>query len=223
MNTELIAKIEKLLALAGSANEHEARAASAKAAELLTKYNLDAGAIAGERYTMGVFWEGIRFSPAHKWLYPIIQRFFFVHPIRKEYARGKWRLEVIGAETNVTVAGYVYNFLLRAYRRLWREYRLAHPRRKPLRSSYYFGVSAGIVSRLMEQRETTEREAGRKVGEDPNLEKYVDALYPDRERARPRKPPRFNTAAESGSRDGRKVRIHKAVEGPAEQSGRMLR
>jgi hypothetical protein len=45
-NTDAIDKVRKLLALANSANEHEAAAAAARAAEIMERYRLDAAMVA---------------------------------------------------------------------------------------------------------------------------------------------------------------------------------
>lgn len=224
MNQELIAKIEKLLALAGSANEHEARLAAAKVRELLIKHNLSRKDVDIGNYVLEEIWSGKRLPPEIRWLRTILNDYFYVRPISEQWLHGQWRLILIGTKSNAMVAHYVFDFLLRSYRRPWREYRKTRRKGRAKQSPFYKGLTIGLIVQFLAQKKALEREMGRWiVTTDPLLEAALDLHYPDRTSRKYRKVGnRASHALNAGFWQGKMLRIHKGVEGPAQHSGLAL-
>lgn len=81
---ELIKKIQKLLALATSPNENEAKLAATKAQELLTLHNLNMQQVEGAVFDYEELEVGERRKRApmeHRFVAAILDRFFFVEVI----------------------------------------------------------------------------------------------------------------------------------------------
>lgn len=159
------AKVEKLLALARSANEHEAALAMRKANELICKYNLQQHADDDHRrYRHLVINSGLK--RLHGWqrgLAIILRDFFFVKvvlaevydPLRDEHHK---TIDIFGLVENVAVAEYCYHFLERELAFLWQAHRAASRpggRRGGIteKHSYYHGVLNGFQQTLTAQQQ----------------------------------------------------------------------
>ncbi len=154
-------KVEKLLALARSANEHEAALAMRKANELIRKYNLQQQADDGlRRYRHLVINSGLK--RLHGWqrgMAIILRDFFFVKivlaevydPLRDENHK---TIDIFGLVENVAVAEYCYHFLERELAFLWQAHRAAS-RRGGIseKHSYYLGVLNGFQQTLTAQQQ----------------------------------------------------------------------
>jgi hypothetical protein len=217
MGDDLIRKVEKLLALAGSANEHEARLAAAKAYELLHKHNagLDAVERARRGYVSRVLWSGRR--PPSEWrsCQVVLKRFFYVHPVRLGVP-GMYVGVAVGSTVNTTIAEHVYHFLARTFRRSWADRRKRLGKRAGKRAALYRGLLVGVLHTLYEQA------GGAFPPEDPALPAAAERMHGALGSGR--KSPRVRTgnAYREGYHEGRRVRLHKAVEGHSENSGKAL-
>ena len=155
----IMARVEKLLALAASANEHEAALAMEKAGELMRKHNLarlDQPDPTPADYDYLVIDSGReRRAPHHNHLAAILRDFFYVKTVSYQlYQAAADRhhrvLELLGARENLLVAEYVYHFLEGQLARLWQNYRQAQ---RSLvggreRNSYYVGILNGLREKL---------------------------------------------------------------------------
>ena len=152
----VVSRVKKLLSLAGSANENEARAAMEKARRLLLKYNVELVEADGERsFTrrrLGPV-KG-RHASWELWLAMILNDFFFVEVLwARSYAAHRdlegTVLEVYGTPANVDMAEYVHAYLTQVLRGLWDDYR----RRRSLtgnreRMGYWTGLLQGFHEQL---------------------------------------------------------------------------
>src|SRR5262249_6428029 len=125
-------RISKLLALAESANQHEAQAAMAAAQRLMLKHNIDSVNARAERgYTFRHLGEPTgRVTEAERIVSALLGSHFFVETIwvpAYRPAEGKWGsvLEVCGTPPNVEMAAYVHDFLHRTAGQLWRDHKRA--------------------------------------------------------------------------------------------------
>lgn len=156
-----INKVEKLLALAGSANEHESTLAMQKANELIEKYNIDnLKPESGQRYAShSIDGKKKRIATYQRHLCRIIQDFFYVRvvmaslydPMRNETFK---TIELLGTKENVIIAEYCYSFLDRKLHSLW----LQNKNRflgvtKTEKNSYFLGLLRGIYENLEQQRQ----------------------------------------------------------------------
>lgn len=213
----VLERIRKLLALAGSPNQHEAEIAMRKAHELMLRHNIEAAAARSER-ELEVRHLG---DPARRGnrveaeVVGLLSEYFFVKAIRVPVylpLAGKRGAvyEIVGSRANVEMAAHVYAFLLATADRLWADNRRdARVRSGRDRLSYQAGVISGFRDKLSAERSELSGHGLVWVGDS-----RVDALY----RARhPRITTRTHTvrhdgAHAAGREAGRRVVLHRPVE-----------
>jgi len=225
---KVVGRIQRLLALGGSPNENEARAAMNAAQRLMLEHNIAWTETAAEqRYGFRQLGEpALRVSAHERILAGLLGEHFFVSPvwvpawIPSRARRGKV-LEVSGSPANLETAAYVHRFLLDTARRLWRTYKASrHPGVGRERSRYLLGVVLGFRERLEEQARGHRAEGLVWVG-DAGLDTYVGRRHP---RLRTTRRVRFarTPAYEHGKREGRKIQLRKGVAEEGEGRGRLL-
>jgi len=157
------AKVEKLLALARSANEHEAALAMQKANELIDKYNLRQRTDDSERrYRHAIINSGKRrLAGWQRLIGAILRDFFYVRvvmaeaydPASNEHHK---TIDLFGLAENVAVAEYCYAFLERELAVLWQRHQTRFRRGGITeKNSYYLGVLAGFQQKLQAQQEAS--------------------------------------------------------------------
>jgi hypothetical protein len=188
----VLERVAKLLALAGSTNQHEAELAIAEAQRLILQHNLDpASASARRGYGFRHLGEPTGRVQVHeRILGSILGEHFFVEVIwvsvhRPLEGTSGTVLEACGTEANLELAAYVHGFLLETAERLWR----AHKRTTGItsdrqRRSYLGGVMRGCSEKLQSQR-TEQRAEGLVWVGDTELERYYDARHPRRRNVGP--------------------------------------
>jgi hypothetical protein len=225
---KVISKIRKLLALATSSNEHEAKLAADRASELLLRHNLTMQEIPSEEreYVHTGLSAARRLTSEDKHIMPLLREHFFVRPIFqriKVQRQGKFSAWIlVGERTNVEVAQYVYGFLVRKYPELWRVYQEAW--RVPLRArqSYYLGLSEGISEQLSKTRMAVQTERGLVVVEDPKVLAHAEEVLGPMQNKRMATALEDTQALAAGLEDGRSVRISRGLEDRAENQGLAL-
>ena len=160
-----LVRIRKLLALAGSPNQHEAETAALMAQRLLLELNLDgplADAIAAADGSAHAYRQlgppRPRLIEHDQRLARILTEHFFVEaawvPVYlPEQGVRAMLLEVCGLEFNLAMAEHVHAFLRATADRLWRDYRAASGCPASDAAAYLAGVLAGFETRLLEQGE----------------------------------------------------------------------
>jgi predicted SprT family Zn-dependent metalloprotease len=222
----LLERIAKLLALAESANEHEAQVAAAAAQRLMLKYNLDARTRAGVRdYAFRHLGRPTgRVQEAERILASILGDHFFVEviwvPVWRplEGKRGSV-LEACGTPENLDLAEYVHGFLLHTAERLWHD-----PRRHGLagrqRRAYLAGVMRGFKDKL-EAETAGHRQAGLVWVGDAVLSAYFRRRHP-RVRWTRRLSSERQAAHAEGRAAGRDIVLHRGVSaGPSSELPRL--
>ena len=148
---KILKKIEKLLNLAKSANQHEASLATAKANELLMKYNLEFYKKDEDNQEEEVFvkniYEASRTNVQMNSLYEIISN-FYVQPVLNRTSK-KVYLEVIGSKINVELADYMAKFFVAEFERLYKDSGLKGTSAK---NSFIRGIAEGFNKKINEQR-----------------------------------------------------------------------
>lgn len=175
----IIRKIQKLLALAESDNKHEAEAAATKASELLLKYNLDMQtAQQNLDYTKEIVFEGARVTKETKWIEGILIDYFHIKILRHYDRRiRETTVYFVGDKANVEVAKYVFEFLSRAYRSLWLEFKKQNNVATKYGATFYYGLTLGIVTKLKSQRAAVEQERGLVLVKDPALQVFFNKQF----------------------------------------------
>jgi Protein of unknown function (DUF2786)/SprT-like family len=228
-----LARIQKLLALAdNNPDEHEARAAFARASDLMLKYNLDAvshGPPGPRDYTHRVLGQTSGRVAHHRYLVAsLLQEFYFVQCIWVDsYAAHRGVaghvLEVLGTRANVDMAEYVHDSLLRQSEALWLAYKREHQiKDRRAKRQYLDGLLNGFRRQL---RRTQQQSAERGlvwVG-DPALDEVVKARYPRTTRSSIGAAD-GSAARAAGVAAGERLRLHRPVTGGSTggREGRLL-
>ena len=219
---QLLQRLQKVLSLTDSSNEHEAETAVKKARLLLLTYNIDVVELDRER-SFGQRCLGSikgRRASYELWLAAILQDFFFVETLWVRTYRAQENkvgtvLEIYGTPANLDMADYVYAYLSGLIERLWSDYK----RRQGLtanreRQRYWAGILEGFHDKLREQ----ERAIGESPAEAALVWRGDDRLRDYYRHINPRISTRYGTgvadsaAYRDGLEEGQKVQIHKPVE-----------
>lgn len=231
-------KVEKLLALGRSTNEHEAALAMEKANELIAKYNLKLSADdTDRRYRCSVISTGKQ--RIHGWqrsIAAILRDYFYVKVIQAETydplrdLRCK-TIELFGLAENVAVAEYCYHFLERELNFLWQQNKGRFPGTTITeKNSYYLGVLSGFQQKLKSQRlpSTPAAPAAQAsasaltVAADHGLNNFIAMCYPRLRTIRHAGPKIYRTTFQHGTADGKNIVLHKGVANHDGNRGRFL-
>lgn len=229
----ILDRIRKLLALAGSPNQHEAEIAMRKAHELMLRHNIEATAARNATRTERSYEVRHLGDPRKRGtrveseVAGLLSEFFFVKVIRvpvylPQLARSGMVYEIAGTRPNVEMASHVHAFLLATAERLWNENRHdARVRNGRDRLAYQSGVVGGFREKLLSERVGLNKTGLVWVG-DRDLDGFYHARHP-RITTR-RQSVRINGAHAAGREAGRTVVLHKPVEhGPTARAPRLLR
>lgn len=183
----IVARVQKLLALAESSNQHEAELAAATAQRIMLKYNLELQhAPSPDHEPCGYLWLGTptgRVQAHERALAMLLSEHFFVQVIwvgayRPLEAKRGSVLEVCGRPENLAMAEYVHTFVLRTIERLWQEHkRSAKLRSDRDRRNFLTGAVRGLDKKLRAQRAGAEREGLVWVG-DADVDSYYRRRHP---------------------------------------------
>jgi hypothetical protein len=225
LEDKIMIRVKKLMALAGSPNQHEAEAAMGKAHELIGKYNLDLLARDENRNFASVFVgrPALRHTPEDYALAHLMQDYYFVRGIWvSAYVLEKGKmgraLEISGAIQNIKMASYVHDFVRRFIHAQW----AAYNKDKGLNRYRQTDFAVGIIEGFRSQLEVPPSLALMKM-EDPLLRKYLAYKYPrtvrvNRGAARPNK-----NVLQDGKRIGRRLIIAKGIGDHGGSRGLLLR
>ena len=175
----VLVRVRKLLALAGSANRHEAELAMAKAQKLMLRHRIDRAKLEGGagivRRQLGrprrrqPRWEGV--------LVAALATHFGARVVRVPaflVGEGTWGrvYEIVGRPEDVELVDYAFGFVVGTSERLWKAHRKAHPGAGRSRDRFLYGVVCGFAEKL----ERTEEEAIQE-GLVPVVDGEVDAVW----------------------------------------------
>ena len=207
-------KLRKLLALAGSDNQHEAEIAMRRAHELMLRHNIEQAAAQQQYEVRHLGTPSRRANPVEADIVGLLTEFFFVEVIRvviflPREGRHAQVYEVMGTHANVEMAAHVFQFLLATAGRLWHENRSdARVRNGRDRLAYQSGVIRGFRDKLLGERVQLAG-TGLVWRGDGALNDFYRARYP---RIRTiRRSIRLNRAHAAGREAGRTVVLHKPV------------
>lgn len=229
-NTRILDKIKKLLALANSVNEHEAKLAAEQAQRLLVKHNLSmqstaVGADGIIEETVGE--ASIYGNPHRRFILAILKNHFFVECILHTRAVGRTvdgRIKpativvLVGRDVNVKVATYIHVFLTRQFPKMWLAYKHANSASEKSRKSYYIGLYHGLNEQLTVAKKDVEQKEGLVLVADADLKAHL-AQMDLKFKSAPREKSVNHDAMDAGREDGKNLKLHHAV---AEQGERGL-
>jgi len=222
-------RVSKLLALAESPNEHEARAAMAAAQKLLLKHNLEERSA---RHARGYAFRHVgpaasRHAEHEKILGTLLGKHFFVEAIWLPVylpSAGKrvTVLELVGTPANLEIAEYVHGYLLQTAERLWREHKRASFIESDRdRRTFLAGVMSGFAQKLARQA-TEQREQGLVWVRDADLDAFFHRRHP-RMRTFTYGGGRKREAFIHGRAAGETVVLHRGVNAGPVARGRLLK
>lgn len=232
---DIIEKIQKLLSLANSSNEHEAKLAAQKATELLTKHNLsmqDAEVSQREYEHVHYMGEKSRQTSEQKFIFGILMDFFFIKVVcgRKTIFNEKSGMyekrrtwSFFGQAHNVKIAHFVYAFLDRSFHDLYTEYAKINVTTRASRSSFYMGLYKGLKEQLGAGKKKVEQETGLVVVNDPGIDDYIKDTVGKTRNVPARCSGNVDSNAyHKGVEQGKNIRIAMGLDKGAENSGKML-
>lgn len=192
LHQKMIDKIKKLLALASSANEHEAALAAEKAQALLAEHNLTMSDVGDDESGTEIMLDSILESDSRPWRRSLAAAtaklyfcsYFFTFKKKYTLSRqcGYIRYDVhsfVGAAHNVEVAKMMFKYLIDTIERLAIDGSKSYPMKE--RGAYqtsFRGACAGRVShRLFEKwQAVTKKQGPQASGGLPALYDQTDAL-----------------------------------------------
>lgn len=226
---KVLERIRKLLALAGSENQHEAEIAMRKAHELMLRHNIEVTrARSVDAYEVAHLGDpekrGNRVEDA---VMALLSEYFFVKVIRIPVylpLKGKRGgvFEIAGTRANVEMAKHVYEFLLATADRLWQANRKdARVQSGRDRLSYQSGVIRGFHDKLKDERVELVG-TGLVWRGDGRLDDFYHSRHP-RITSR-RRTVRMSEAHSAGREAGRSIVLHRPIEhGPSGGGRKLLR
>ncbi len=222
-------RVRKLLALAASANQHEAELAMRRAHELMLRHNIEevAARAAADLEVRHVGDPARRTTRVEVEILGLVRDYFFVEVIRipvylpRTGGHG-WVYELAGTPANLEMALHVHAFLLDTAARLWRANRHdARVKSGRDRLSYQSGVIRGFAEKLRAERSALAG-TGLVWRGDRRLDDFQRARHPRVVRRASRV--RLDGAHQAGREAGREVVLHRPVSyGPAGAAPRLLR
>ena len=218
-------RIRKLLALAGSSNQHEAEIAMKKAHELMLRHNLEQLPTAREFEVRHLGEPRRRSNTVEAEIIGLLTELFFVEaiaiPVYAPLTATHGRVyEIAGTLANVEMASHVYAFLLATTERLWRanrgDVRVQSGRD---RVAYQTGVIRGFRDKLVAERVEL-RGVGLVWRGDKKLEEFYRRRNP--RIVTRRRSLRVGGAHRAGREAGLTVVLHKPVTSGASSGGPKL-
>jgi hypothetical protein len=221
----LLRRVEKLLALAGSSNEHEAALAMQRVQDMYRKYNLDqvAGRKSPELVYSIVCRKRHRLSRAEAMIFSILSEHYFVRVVHGwtfdakdgcEYVMA----ELMGSRENVLMAEYVHSFLWHQIHSLWADFQKKTSTSGRRKGSYLLGVLLGFREKLRQSAEPVPEKAPDGTSltalvevAEKRIDEFVRSRYPKVSRLAGRTFYGDASLLEAGKAEGRKLTLRKAV------------
>lgn len=221
--TALLRKVEKLMSLASSANEHEAFLAMQRVQDLIAKHNLEkalCSSTATDYVTCVIDSGRQRLDRTHRLVCSLLTGFYFVEVILTQgfdirSLKTTTSIDIMGTRTNVLMAEFVYNFLLQQVDSLWKTYQKEFRVPKAQRLSFQSGILLGFQDKLSSFSSNMPQETRQALillKHDKKLKKFVKTRFPKIERRSHGRQSVYEDAFEAGKSAGERLVIHKPLE-----------
>jgi hypothetical protein len=228
----IIEKIQKLLALSNSSNEHEAALAAAHAQRLLSEHNLAMADVeAMQRPQSADRVETTVAKTLPKWVRNLSSGVCSAFDCQAIHHPAQGKMTFIGVGADVQVASYTFSYLDRTIRKLcssFMKYRvndsnlLSNRNRELMRQSYYLGAVSTINSQLVQQKVQTPITPGALVPIKEGLIKKAMSELGAIRTVRGRRSYINTHAYSQGQSDGKNVSIHKGLAATGGHSSKSL-
>jgi len=218
---KILARIQKLMALAESNNPHEAEAALLKASSLIQKHNLELLERKARRDLISVFLgpPALRHSRDRYHLARLLQEFYCVEGVwvptyvldKKKMGRA---LEISGTRQHVQTAGYVWDYIRLCIYAQWRGFNVTGRLNRFRKTDFAVGLIEGFREKL--QGAPSDRFGSRNQRalvpvEDPLLQQYLADRYPRTTVSRGRPLRQDPAVVAAGERIGRRMVIPEGI------------
>jgi len=216
MTNSIIQKIQKLLSLANSDNENEAKAAMNMANSLILKHNLSLQQISGYQaeYQRKEVGEALVLKYHQRLILSLLTGYFFVECVIKHTENKVKIFQLIGTAENCEIASYIFDYLDRAFPELWKVYLKNNPQHHKHKKSYYSGLNSGIESMLETTKFRVQEETGLILKEDANLKAFVKSIATKHYSSQARHYLE-STVYNNGLDDGKKITLRKPIKSGA--------
>lgn len=218
----VIDKIARLLALAERAGtQHEAETALAKAQALMERHSIQMEQVRAAEavYQTDFVQEGGRRLIECRFVGTVLMQHFFVRLLVARPGGCGSYVMLFGRPEHVALGRYVYVFLIRTFRQLWREHQRATGQSRKHQTTYYAGLSQGLNRKLEREKaaRNTPADTAALVRIDAGLVRAMRAEFPGCEQRSISSTPVSGDggAFRSGCRDGEQITIHKPLPAPA--------
>jgi len=187
----LLVRIQKLMALAESSNQHEAELAMTKANELMTRFNISSIKNNTKRSYESLFVgkPSLRQTRDTRFLSILLNRFYYVECVWvPAYVVEKDKmgrvLELSGTPQNIQIAEYVYYFVRNFIESQWKKYKKEKKISHHRRSDFAEGIIEGFQFKLKRQQRRMKRNSPDEERaliniSDPGLTEYLSSRYPN--------------------------------------------
>lgn len=227
-NSGILNKVQKLLSLAQSDNEHEAELAINKASALLLKYNLSILEMDAARpYVHKQIGAIGRKNPAKSIASAIITKFFFVESIwidgyDSATDTSGTILEISGVAANVQMAEYVFNYLLNISEVLWNK----HKRDNNISGNWHRRTFINsLLDSFYHKLDDNSKSSGVSAlvwKGDPLLAHYFKKRYPRVRTVQSGFSQSSRAISNAGGKAGKNLVINKGIENSSGFGGRLL-
>lgn len=230
----LLARIQKLMALAESSNQHEAELAMTKANELMTRYNISVLKNNNPRAYDSIFVgkPSLRNTREKHSLSILLNQYYYVECIWvRAFVVEKQKmgrvLELSGTIQNLQIAEYVYYFVLNFIDSQWKKYNkkknLSHHRR----ADFAEGIIDGFKYKLKRQQRRFKRKNPPETKDlinvsDPQLIEYLNYRYPRIRTTRCSSSNANESIINDGRRVGQNLIISKGITGQADRTKSLM-
>jgi len=228
----MLQRIEKLLALAESANEHEASLAMQRVQEIYARYNVDR--IKDKRPAKMVYstiTRGLKkISAAEAKIFSILHEFFFVEVIYLDSfnaAKGQSikAVEILGTRENILTSEYIYHFLWNHLELLWQEFKKSHRVSSKEKRSYQLGLLNGFSTKLKNQEIIPVEMRSQTLtikNMDLQLNEFTKMRHPSVSRTSTSRSGVNGNTYHAGEARGKNINIHKGISRSTGNLGRFL-
>lgn len=234
---KLLEKVQKLLNLANSSNEHEAVLAMNRVREIYARYNLEKHLSSknNEEFYHSIIQLGRKrlHSYEQKIISLLVNHYMVEVIIGSSYNASQQEhfriIELIGRRENVLMAEYVYDFLNRFTLELVRQKKQTSTQKISARllKSFHLGLLTGFdekISEHTEKQETGEiKHSIQLFRQDPELKKYISQIHPRLINVNSQARLRDRQFFELGKQEGRKINIRRPVESREQGPLRLLK
>ena len=233
----LLNKIQKLLNLAQSSNEHEAALAMEKVQELYEKYNVQKIKLGQNQnyFTLSINFKKKRIPITHSVAYYILQHHFFVHVILSNLydsmeATSHKIIELMGSRQNVLMAEYVFHFLIERIELLWINYSRQKNLGAKYKLSFQQGILDGFLKKLDSAKETRVKENNKQDPElkalirlnDVKLQEFIQFKYPKVTTKGRSSSGVYTEHFKEGMEEGKKINLNKPIHNSSQNTGKTL-